>query len=178
MIRFFAIVLLCIGAACVYGVLQNQITARVCVEYFTIGHEPVFDTDDPTLLGLGWGVLATWWVGLIMGLVLAAAARLGRRPQRSPGSLIRPIVVLLVIMAMCATAAGVAGYFLGKSKSVTLAPHLAERVPVEKHPRYMACFFAHTASYWVGFVGGGLNVAVVWASRKRIRSRPSLPSKP
>ena len=158
-----------------YGIVHDQITARICVEYFIVGHEPVFDTESPTLLGLGWGVLSTWWVGLFLGLALAAAARLGRRAQRSPGSLVRPILVLLVIVGICATGAGVAGYFLGKSKSVTLAPHLTEKVPVEKHPRYMACFFAHTASYWVGFVAGGLNVAVVWASRKRLKSRPSLP---
>src|SRR5688500_10199748 len=77
-----AIIALCILFAAVYGILHDQFTARVCVEYFTIGHPPVFDTEDPTLLGLGWGVIATWWVGLIMGLPLAVAARLGKRPQR------------------------------------------------------------------------------------------------
>ena len=49
------IVLLCIAAAVVYGILHDQVTARVCVEYFTIGHPPVFNTDSPTLLALGWG---------------------------------------------------------------------------------------------------------------------------
>jgi len=46
MVRFGAIVLLCIVAAVVYGVVHDQVTARVCVEYFTIGHPPVFDTAD------------------------------------------------------------------------------------------------------------------------------------
>ncbi len=58
-----AIIFLCVFSAVVYGILHDQITARICVEYFTIGHPPVFGTDDPTLLGLGWGVIATWWVG-------------------------------------------------------------------------------------------------------------------
>ena len=48
------IVVLCIGMAITYGILHDQVTARVCVEYFTIGHEPIFGTDSPTLLGLGW----------------------------------------------------------------------------------------------------------------------------
>ncbi|MBV8223051.1 MAG: hypothetical protein JO293_06785, partial [Candidatus Eremiobacteraeota bacterium] len=69
---------LCIAAAVLYGELHDQITARVCVEYFTIGHPPLFPTDDPTLLGLGWGVVATWWVGLVLGAGLAVAARAGR----------------------------------------------------------------------------------------------------
>jgi hypothetical protein len=53
--QFLAIVLISIVAAISYGILHDQITARVCVEYFTMGHAPIFGTDDPTLLGLGWG---------------------------------------------------------------------------------------------------------------------------
>ena len=57
--RGVGIVALCVLAAVTYGVAHDQVTARVCVEYFTVGHEPIFGTDDPTLLGLGWGILAT-----------------------------------------------------------------------------------------------------------------------
>jgi hypothetical protein len=60
LIESLKIILLCIVAAIVYGILHDQVTARVCVEYFTIGHPPIFHTDDPTLLALGWGVIATW----------------------------------------------------------------------------------------------------------------------
>ncbi len=79
-----AIVLLCIAMAILYGIVHDQVTARVCVEYFTIGHPPVFDTDDTTLLALGWGVIATWWVGLGLGIPLAIAARAGSMPKRGP----------------------------------------------------------------------------------------------
>ena len=48
---------------------------------FTIGHPPVFATDDPTLLGLGWGVIASWWVGLLLGIPLALVARAGGRSK-------------------------------------------------------------------------------------------------
>jgi hypothetical protein len=69
------IVLVSILAAVVYGIVHDQVTARVCVEYFTIGHPPVFHTDDPTLLGIGWGIIATWWVGAMLGAPLAIVAR-------------------------------------------------------------------------------------------------------
>ena len=39
------IILMEVAAAIVYGILHDQITARVCVEYFTIGHAPIFHLD-------------------------------------------------------------------------------------------------------------------------------------
>src|SRR5215470_2611517 len=107
--QFLAIVLFCILAAVVYGIAHDQVTARVCVEYFTIGHPAVFDTASPTLLGLGWGVLATWWVGLLLGLLLALAARIGARPKRTVRSLLRPVLLLLVVMGALSVLAGLVG---------------------------------------------------------------------
>src|SRR5947199_10373702 len=97
-VRFAAIILLCIAGAVVYGIIHDQITARICVEYFTIGHPAIFGTDDPTLLGLGWGVIATWWVGLILGVPLALCSRVGAWPQFTAGRLGRPLAVLLMIV--------------------------------------------------------------------------------
>lgn len=163
------IVLLCVFAAILYGIVHDQITARVCVEYFTVGHPPTFPTDDPTLLGLGWGVIATWWAGLILGLGLAVAARAGRRPKRSVRSLVRPVLVLLAVMAVLAFVAGIGGYVLATRGLVIAVPYgLDHLIPRNKWPAFQACAFAHTASYWVGFVGGGLQIAIIWASRKRL----------
>jgi hypothetical protein len=57
-VQTLAIVAICIGSAVVYGILHDLVTARVCVEYFTIGQVPFFGTS-PTILGLGWGIVAT-----------------------------------------------------------------------------------------------------------------------
>jgi len=73
------IVLLCIVAAVVYGIIHDQITARICIEYFTVFHPPMFATQSPTLQGLGWGIIATWWAGAIVGVLLRSAARSGPR---------------------------------------------------------------------------------------------------
>lgn len=170
------IILLCVGSAIGFGIIHDQITARVCVEYFTIGHPPVFATDDPTLLGLGWGIIATWWVGLILGLALVPAARLGPWPPRSARSLIRPVLILMLITAMVAAVAGVAGSILAKGGAITLTEPFAEKVPVARHAAFIACMFAHNASYLVGFVGGGTTIAIIWSKRKtagnRSRVRP------
>ncbi len=164
------IILLCVGSAISYGIIHDSITARVCVEYFTIGHDPnVIPTDDPTLLAIGWGILSTWWVGLILGITVSIAARIGSRPKRTVRSLVRPLIYLMLIMAFFATISGFAGFVLAKNKMITIAPHLAEQVPRHKHAAYLACFFAHTASYWVGFIGGGIQIAIVWISRRWLR---------
>jgi H+/Cl- antiporter ClcA len=161
-----AIVVLCIASAVIYGILHDQVTARICVEYFTIGHEPVFETTSPTWLGIGWGIIATWWVGLMLGILLAIAARAGRRPKRSVRSLVRPIVVLLLIMAACAVLAGVVGYILGRGGIFVLVEPLASRVPEEKHVAFLADGWAHSASYLVGFIGGIVVITRVWRSRR------------
>jgi hypothetical protein len=161
------ILLLAVATACVYGIVHDQVTARVCVEYFTIGHPPVFHTDSPTLLGLGWGIIATWWVGLLLGIPLALVARASRRPPRSPRSLLRPITILLGVMGVFALLAGLLGYALARAGSVVLMEPFASRIPTDRHAAFLADLWAHNASYGVGFVGGIVLIVLVWRSRRR-----------
>lgn len=163
--QFLAILVLSVVAAVTYGIVHDQVTARICLEYFTIGHPPIFETTSPTLLGLGWGIVATWWVGLGLGLPLAVAARLGRLPKRDASSLVRPIVALLAVMAACALTAGVLGYLLGHAHLVVLVEPMASRVSPEKHARFLADLWAHICSYATGFVGGMVVIRGVWKSR-------------
>ena len=164
-----AIVALSVVCAVTYGILHDQITARVCVEYFTIGHPPVFPTDDPTLLGLGWGVIATWWVGLPLGMLLAAAARVGSLPKMELRDLLKPVGVLLACCGLLALTAGVVGYVLANAGVVTLDDWLAARIPPARHALFLADGFAHLASYTGGFVGG--LVLCLWVVMRRYRRR-------
>lgn len=159
------IILLCVLAAVVYGVAHDQITARVCVEYFTVAHPDIFGTTDPTLLGLGWGVIATWWVGLLLGVPLAVAARADSRHKREPSSLLRPVACLLATMAACAAVAGVIGWALGSTGAVYLLEPFASGIPKERHAAFLGVACAHGASYLVGAVGGIAVIAVVGLSR-------------
>jgi hypothetical protein len=40
------------SATVLYGIMHDQITARIRIEYFTVDHPGIFGTDSPTLLGL------------------------------------------------------------------------------------------------------------------------------
>ena len=160
------IICMSVTAAIIYGIVLDQITARICVEYFTIGHPPIFGTDDPTLLGLGWGIVATWWAGLLVGIPLAIAARGGSRPKRSSASLIRPIIKLLIGMAICAGTTGILGWFLARQGAVFLTGPIADEVPVDRHVAILADLWVHLASYACGFLGGILLFVTVWRSRR------------
>ncbi|MCC2672201.1 MAG: hypothetical protein K0Q72_4673 [Armatimonadetes bacterium] len=155
-------------AAVAYGIAHDQITARVCVEYFTIGHANVFGTESPTLLALGWGIIATWWVGLMLGIPLAIAARFGSRPKLVVRELHRPLGRLLLWMGGTAIVAGVVGYALARSGVIWLEPSLATEISPDRHARFQADAFAHEASYLVGFIGGLVVCRSTWLRRKRL----------
>ena len=164
------IVILSVLAAIFYGVVHDQITARICVEYFTIGHPSILNhTHSPTLLGLGWGIIATWWVGLFFGVPLAMIAQSGRlRRKISWFELIKPVAALLAIMAIVAFTAGAVAYRQADRGVISLQGELSDKVPFEVQTRFIAVMAAHIASYAAGFVGGLVLCGYVWVRRWRV----------
>src|SRR5215831_16421809 len=104
-----------IAAAVFYGIVHDQITARVCLEYFTVFHPPIFPTNSPTVLGFGWGIIATWWVGTGLAIPLILAARAGSLPTLKAADLLRPIAALLAMMGVTAFTFGLLGYLLARN---------------------------------------------------------------
>jgi hypothetical protein len=143
--EFLKIVGMCVLAGVLYGVLHDQVTARVCVEYFTVFHPPVFATQSPTLLGIGWGVIATWWVGAILGVVLGLASRMGGRAK----------------MGLCALVCGTLGYFFG-----TVPEFVRGTLMAAKQRPFLFDWWAHCASYAVGILGGLVVAVLVWKRRQ------------
>ncbi len=165
--QWIAIVVLSILACSTYGIIYDQITARICVEYFTIGHPRIIPTEDPTILGIVWGIVATWWVGAILGVPLATLARIGSCPKKTAGSLLRPMTILFGCSATLALLAGLVGYAAASMGWVWLVGPIAEDVPQEKHISFLVDLWAHSASYFGGFVGGIILMVWVWRSRRR-----------
>jgi membrane associated rhomboid family serine protease len=166
--QFLLTIFLCIASAICYGIIHDQITARICVEYFTIGHPPVFHTESPTLLAFGWGVIATWWVGLFLGIPLACVARLGSHRKIDAKELVKPIWILLGVMACGALAAGILGFVLASNGSVNLLEPLATQIPKAKHIVFLTDLWSHSASYLFGFIGGIVVMVLTWRKRSRI----------
>lgn len=171
--HFLRIVAVALGAAVLYGILLDQVTARICVEYFTIGHARLIDSESPTVLGLFWGLVATWWAGLPFGIGLALASRLGRRPKLVWRQLLKPIGILMACMFLFAFLAGSTGFFLARSEMVRLVGGIAYRVPSEKHIPFITDLWAHCASYLGGVLGGISLWFVTWFKlRKPLAGNP------
>ncbi len=147
------IVAVFVVAAVFFGLVHDQITARVCVEYFTIAHPRIVSSTSPTILGLVWGVVATWWAGALAGIVVSLAAREGPWPKMTWRDFVRPALALALVMAVAALLAGIAGYVLTQRNVIGIVPDYAEAIAPARQARFMADVWAHLASYVVGFAG-------------------------
>jgi hypothetical protein len=174
MVESLKICFVSICAAILYGVTHDQITARVCLEYFTVFHPPIFETQSPTLLAFGWGVIATWWMGAFLGVLLAIAARVGSRPKLSAVDLFKPVGKLLGVMAGFASLAGFLGFILAQQNLVSPPQWVSERLPSVAHAGFMADWWAHSASYAVGVFGGIILCVLQYRRRAKNESSSSV----
>lgn len=167
-VKFLAIVTLSVLAAVLYGVVHDQITIRICPEYFTVAHPRVIETQSLTLLALFWGVFATWWVGLPLGVLLGIAARAGRWPRIDPPRVGRHIAVLLLVLGLMAVVAGFAAYAAKLGSDFRyFASGIAEKVDRSMHDRFMAAWAMHVTSYFAGAAGGVVLAIVILVKRRR-----------
>ena len=170
--RFLAIVALAVLVGIGYGILHDQVTARVCVEYFTIGHPPLIPSQSPTLLAIAWGIVATWWFSLPLGVALASAARVGDRPRLTASQILRPLLWLLAAMGFVAFVSGIMGYVLASTGRLAPNEWVLENIPPAKQAAFIADWWAHSASYLGGFAGAIVLCLYIWHVRSRI-SKPA-----
>jgi hypothetical protein len=69
--RFLTIVVGSVGLACVLGICLDLVTANVAVEYFSVHHPRIAETESPWVLAIVWGIGASWWFGAISGAIVA-----------------------------------------------------------------------------------------------------------
>jgi len=171
------IVLLVSLAGVVYGILHDQVTARLSLEYFTVAHPRVIASESPTALAAVWGLRAAGPPALALGLVLALAARAGPGPRRPARALVAPVGRLLGAMAAGALVAGAAGWIAGRAGWLAVPELLAGRIASGAQPGFLAAWGATLAAYAIG-LGGGLALARrTWQSRRTTVSAPR-PSRP
>lgn len=174
-----------IAAACIYGILNDQITVRVCPEYFTKGfHEKMVNrmpegwikstlstTKSHTILGLIWGVIATWWMGAALSLpvVIGARAPVINAPQLKMEDLIKPTGFALAFMGASSLAAGMIGYHKGADEDVqNYFKFAAQGVPEGSMQYFIADAYAHHAAYSSGVIAtAGLIVWIMYERCKR-----------
>lgn len=168
------ILLLALSGSIVYGVLHDLVTAHQCVQYFSEFHPDLFHTTNPIFLALGWGVVATWWAGALIGIPLAMTSTLGNEPKLGWRALLFPVGVLLLTMGLFALLAGLFGRqnpeaildFMPKARRFT------DGRTLDFTSRFASDLAAHNASYLAGLVGGCGLWVYAGIARLRLSSNP------
>ena len=148
-----------------YAIVQDQISARLCPEYFTVLHRPVPGVTDPTLLGVCWGFLGGWWGGALLGYAAGLTATLGPHPKLTPRELLKPIALLVCAVAAATALAGYSVWRHSEALGVMLDPGMAEAVPPKRHTALLTVACYHFVAYASAVVGGV--VLCVWVGSER-----------
>ncbi len=150
-----------------YGILHDQVTYTIAPEYFTRMKFDQFHFAD-----LGWpprvfvaeiGFLATWWVGLPAGWVLARIAL----PAWPQAQALRRCARGFAIIIGTAAAAGAGGYFFGLFLGGDPAgwQEYCRVIGVEDADAFVRVAATHNASY----IGGGIGLVAAVLDLVRLR---------
>jgi hypothetical protein len=144
-------------ATCLLGIAMDMVTAHVAVEYFTVHHPHIVDSDSPIVMALIWGIGASWWFGAIAGVIIWMYNR--RRPVPLPATKILVAaykalallwVVLMVILVVAYCLAG-------------LVPAEDRGASFEHDRRLVAVAVTHSTEYVLGAIAVvGL---LIWINR-------------
>jgi hypothetical protein len=163
---------LCIVAMTLYGMVQDQVSVRLSCEYFTIGHPPIEGLHDPTLLGLAWGFLGSWWGGLLLGMALGLTATLGKKPGLTVGEVFPGVACLLLAMAIVTGITGGSAYYNGNIVHLRLGGSLGMAIPGDRHLLFFTVACAHFGTYVTAIAGSLLLCG--WAAWLRARKARGL----
>jgi hypothetical protein len=183
--REYVVLLVCVGAALLYGAINDQITTTISWEYFAYGKglAEVVPVDEPPNSPLfRWeaakvGMKATWSAGLLIGVALLVANNPFRNLPRLPyRGLVRLVPLVLLVTAVTSAVLAVAGYYGAFARFDTDFQEMV-RLDQWRPRRFMAVYGEHLGGYVGGAVGTILAVACVVRERRRLR-RIATPAQP
>jgi len=171
-IVFIVVLLLAIILGAGYGIAHDQLTYTISPEFYTkymfyqfgLWDEAQFNADNHRGLVSMVGVMSTWWVGLIIGVVLGAIGMRQTTWQRMLGRTVLAMLLAIFIAALV----GLGGLLYGFLTFPNLSPEtIIATVPedVIGASNFYIVSRMHNFSYAGGAIG--LLVAGVWGWRQR-----------
>lgn len=171
---FFGIVLLSCLTGALYGVLHDQFTYSIAPEYYTkfkfiqFGLVDWFPVDDPAQVR--WavaivGALATWWFGLICGIVLGLMGFF-HKDWRSMLRVTMKAFGLVILVAIVVGLIGLLiGWFLFRGTDGENIVHFNFPKNLDHFTQYMMVGSMHNASYIGGALGLIVGLVYSWKGR-------------
>jgi hypothetical protein len=166
LIRKIGVLLLFVPAAVLvaglFGMIHDQISYTVSGEYFTQFKFLQFRLLDPDvperIRAAEVGFLASWWMGIPLGLLCGSAGLL----QRSPALMRRALLWSLLLVTAFTLTIALAGLGFGwiRTETVDIAGYRGWYIPpnVGDLRRFLCAGYMHNAAY----LGGALSVPVAW----------------
>lgn len=157
----------------IYGALHDQLSFTISPEYFTrfkyerFGFDPAwFGGHRPTVAVIGF--LATWWVGLLVGLFLSGTALPQPDARRMRKAIQRGAEITFVVAVVSAILGVVAGHFI-----LTGLPD-GWYMPADVTDRraFLTVGAMHNASYLGGVLGLVIALTDMEWLRQGARARP------
>jgi hypothetical protein len=173
--REYLFLLTAVGAAMLYGVINDQITVTISWEYFYYGKglSAVLGPDTPpAAIPLRWeaakvGMKATWTAGLIIGASILMANSIRKKLPRLDE---RELYRLLLLVLMPTVAAAVAGWVAGRLGLLVRLGGFREMVAMHmfRPVQFMSVWGIHLGGYIGGAVGALLAAwLTMWERRRR-----------
>jgi hypothetical protein len=146
-LEFLRIIAGCTVAFIIYGMLQDQISARLSPEYFTIFHPRIEGVTEPFWLGIFWGFLGSWWGGMIFGVSLALTAQLGKKPKLNYDQLNSRIGFAILCVGLASLFTGLSVGFILTRVPVTLPEPWSLQIPPQRHLGFLIVACVHATTY-------------------------------
>jgi len=168
---YVLIVFLAVIAAGLYGAVHNQVSYTVAPEYFTKFKFRQFGfTDMPlpervraSLVGF----LASWWMGIPIGLLIGASGFMHRGHRR----MLRVSLWSLLVVIGFTLLFGLCGLLYGhlQTQHIEVAEYRGWFIPedVTELRRFLCAGYMHNSSY----LGGVLAILAAWAFHIAVRVR-------
>jgi hypothetical protein len=168
---YIFIVGLAVVVAGLYGVVHDQISYTVAPEYFTKFKFRQFgftDTPLPERVRASMiGFLASWWMGIPIGLLLGATGFIHRGHRRMLRVSLWSLLVAVTFTTLFGLGGLLNGYF--QTRYINTAEYAGWFIPadVTNLRRFLCASYMHNSSY----LGGLLAVLVAWAFHVVVRVR-------
>jgi len=150
-----------------YGILYDQITFTISPEYFTRLKFAQFHYADfglPQRIFVGEiGFLATWWVGLIAGWLLARVAVPTLPAEQARAQCVRGFAIIIACALIAAAAGFGLGMLLGPDASLSSWQGFADRLGVVDLRSFVRVAYIHNA----GYLGGGIGLVIAVVHLRR-----------
>ena len=156
-----------------YGVLHDQISYSISPEYFTKLKFHQFSYADfgwpPRLFASEIGFLATWWVGLIAGWILARTGLTELSIPARRTCVARAFAIVLVVTPIFGLIGALLGVVFTSDGDFSGWSEVQQALAIKDLRAFVIVSFLHNAGYLGALVG--LVLAIVYVRRYLARSR-------